>query len=169
MSRKIRKFRADKFNSEQTKILTDVTQVNGWFMNCQSTFSFVSRIELSVLKFRISLLMYPGSCLHYDVLFTQKPVNCFGSSFTTASQQRGSTIQSKHPASTLKISSISRVLSVNHMAKRSAIVFARYLVQSQRPVPDHGLTQNRPTPYPTISGVSGYVWLGPCLSATEPN
>ena len=67
MSRKIRKFRTDKFDTlKQTEILTHATHVNGWepavYMSCMSqNFRLFHVSNLSVRNFRIFLLMYTGS------------------------------------------------------------------------------------------------------------
>ena len=66
MSRKIRKFRTDKFRVKQTEILTHATHVNGCFpavyMSCMSqNFRLFHVSNLSVRNFRIFPLMYTGS------------------------------------------------------------------------------------------------------------
>ena len=58
MSRKIRKFRTDKFDVKQTEVLTDATHVNGWFpdvyMNAMSQIFCLFHVSnLSVRNFWI--------------------------------------------------------------------------------------------------------------------
>ena len=50
---------------KQTEVLTDVTHVNGWetdvhMTNVNQNFCLLHVSNLSVLNFRICLLMYPG-------------------------------------------------------------------------------------------------------------
>ena len=66
MSRKIRKFRTDKFDTWKTEISTYATRVNGWepavYMSCMSQNVRLFHVSnLSVRNIRIFLLMYPGS------------------------------------------------------------------------------------------------------------
>ena len=68
MSRKIRKFRTDKFDMKQTEILIHTTHVNGWepavYMSCMSqNFRLFHVSNISVRNFRIFLLMYTGSLI----------------------------------------------------------------------------------------------------------
>ena len=74
MGRKIRKFRTDKFYryEKRTKILTPVTHGNGWFPAVYASYmnqNFRSFLvsNLSVLNFRIFLLMYPGSMIRAPI------------------------------------------------------------------------------------------------------
>ena len=78
-SRKIRKFRTDKVDARNKRTLTHSAWKNGWepavYMSCMSqNFRLFLVLNLSVLNFRIFLLMYPGSpSFHVDRAVSATP------------------------------------------------------------------------------------------------